>query len=144
MTKLKPCPFCGGEAAEATNELGCYVITCSACGCTSQAFLAASTEWGIAAARKAWNRRALKPSPLDDIISERGHIELEPCPFCGYSNLYLGELNGPLEDGATVYVRCLDCGATIEGEGVNPDKKMRREWALDNAVARWNTRKGTA
>lgn len=56
--KLKPCPFCGGEAAEATNELGCYVITCSVCNCTSQMFLAASTEMGIAAAREAWNRRA--------------------------------------------------------------------------------------
>ncbi len=87
--------------------------------------------------------KQLKSSPLDDIISEREYIELEPCPFCGYSNLYLGELNGPLEDGITVYVRCLDCGATIEGEGVNEDENTRREWALDDAAARWNTRKGT-
>lgn len=88
--------------------------------------------------------KKLKPSPLDDIISEREYIELKPCPFCGSSNLYIGEFDGPLEDGMTVYVRCLDldCGATIEGEGVNEDEKTRREWALDDAAARWNARKG--
>lgn len=68
--------------------------------------------------------------------------KLKPCPFCGSSNLYIGELNGPLEDGITIYVRCLDCGATIEGEGVNEDEDTRREWAMNDAAARWNRRKG--
>lgn len=45
--------------------------------------------------------------------------KLKPCPFCGSKNLYIGNFDGPLEDGMTVYIRCLDCGATIEGEGVN-------------------------
>jgi len=84
--------------------------------------------------------RKLKPCPLDDIISAREYIELEPCPFCGSSNLYLGELNGPLEDGMTVYVRCLDCGATIEGEGVHPEDETRRGLATRDAAARWNKR----
>ena len=84
--------------------------------------------------------KKLKPCPLDDIISAREYIELEPCSFCGSSNLYLGELNGPLEDGMTIYIRCLDCGATIEGEGAHPDKKTRYELALDDAAARWNRR----
>lgn len=66
---------------------------------------------------------------------------LKPCPFCGSSNLYIGELDGPLEDGITIYVRCLDCGATIEGEGVNEDEDTRREWAMNDAAARWNRRK---
>lgn len=67
--------------------------------------------------------------------------KLKPCPFCEGENLHIGELDGPLEDGMTIYVRCLDCGATIEGEGVYPEEKLRRKFALKDAAARWNRRK---
>lgn len=67
---------------------------------------------------------------------------LKLCPFCGGPDLHVGELNGPLEDGMTVYVRCLDCGATIEGEGVHEDEPTRREVAMAAAVAAWNRRAG--
>ena len=69
---------------------------------------------------------------------------LKPCPFCGGENLHIGEFDGPLEDGMTIYIRCLDCGATIEGEGVNEDEDTRRKWALNDAAARWNKRDGKA
>lgn len=66
--------------------------------------------------------------------------KLKPCPFCGSKNLYIGNFDGPLEDGMTVYIRCLDCGATIEGEGVNEDEDTRYKWGLDDAMRLWNRR----
>ena len=65
---------------------------------------------------------------------------LKPCPFCGSSNLYIGELDGTLEDGMTIYIRCLDCGATIEGEGAHPDQTIRTQAAMADAVEKWNAR----
>jgi len=66
------------------------------------------------------------------------------CPFCGGSDIKVGELDGPLEDGMTVYVRCRACGATVEGEGVHPDDETRRALATSDAAARWNRRGGDA
>lgn len=68
--------------------------------------------------------------------------ELKPCPFCASSDLHVGEFDGPLEDGMTVYVRCLSCGATVEGEGVHPEDETRQAWARQEAAARWNRRSG--
>ena len=67
---------------------------------------------------------------------------LEPCPFCGGRKFHINEFDGVLEDCITVHVRCMgmDCGAEIEGVGVNPDPDIRREWALKDAADRWNRR----
>lgn len=66
--------------------------------------------------------------------------KLDLCPFCGGSDIKVGELDGPLEDGITVYVRCRACGATVEGKGAHPDYETRRALATSDAVARWNKR----
>ena len=66
--------------------------------------------------------------------------ELRACPFCGGNNLYLGNLDGPLEDGITFYVRCMGCGASIEGEAAHPDEGIRKRAAMDDATQKWNAR----
>lgn len=58
--KLKPCPFCGGEA-EVFEEKGGEVVSiaCSKCGCgTAYMSGASSTEKKIEIATQDWNRRA--------------------------------------------------------------------------------------
>lgn len=70
--------------------------------------------------------------------------ELKPCPFCGGDNLHIGEFDGPLDNGITVYVRCTNCGGQIEGEAVHPEPKIRRQWALEDALTLWGRRYGNA
>lgn len=51
MTKLKPCPFCGGKAICMNAGSGVYYIRCKCCGSITQ------TSLGKQLATKAWNRR---------------------------------------------------------------------------------------
>lgn len=66
---------------------------------------------------------------------------LKPCPFCGGSNLHAGDFDGILEDGVTVYIRCMNCGGNIEGTGAHPEEAIRARAALEDATERWNARK---
>ena len=66
--------------------------------------------------------------------------ELKPCPFCGGNTLYMGDFDGPLIDGMTVYVRCILCGANIEGEAAHPDQKIRTRTAIEDVTEKWNAR----
>lgn len=66
--------------------------------------------------------------------------ELKPCPFCGGNTLYMGDFDGPLDDGMTVYVRCILCGANIEGEAAHPDQKIRTRAAMEDVTEKWNAR----
>jgi Lar family restriction alleviation protein len=52
-TKLKPCPFCGGEAIMRDNKLGCtiWIVGCRKCG--ADAGFRTDKEEAI----KAWNTR---------------------------------------------------------------------------------------
>ena len=59
--KLKPCPFCGGEASlsvdteavrDTENKLWAYQITCNKCCATT------GLCWSEELAIKAWKRRA--------------------------------------------------------------------------------------
>lgn len=50
--KLKPCPFCGGEAELFRDYMGWYVIECTACGNGTLHF--AKSDGAV----NAWNRRA--------------------------------------------------------------------------------------
>ncbi len=62
--KLKPCPFCGGEAEverEGTSRQSC-IIDCANCGCRLE-----SNEIG---AGDAWNRRSLIPEPGECIDAD--------------------------------------------------------------------------
>lgn len=62
--KLKPCPFCGGEAEIERQYHGGYVVYCQNenCGC---AIFGNRDE-----VLKAWNTRADEPETYDDIQAE--------------------------------------------------------------------------
>ena len=55
MDKLKPCPFCGGEATKMTSSDGFTSIGCLECNPVFGVMVQATTE---AEAIKAWNTRA--------------------------------------------------------------------------------------
>ena len=52
----------------------------------------------------------------------------------------MGDFDGPLDDGITVYVRCILCGANIEGEAAHPDQKIRTRGAIEDVTEKWNAR----
>ena len=59
--KLRPCPFCGGEAA-LVGSFSCYVVRCTKCGAET---IEVEMNWGlytpyyaiINEAAKLWNKR---------------------------------------------------------------------------------------
>lgn len=54
MTKLKPCPFCGGEAEMIENDLAArsvYIVMCKVCDSMT------ATRFTQEEAAGAWNRR---------------------------------------------------------------------------------------
>ena len=62
MSKLKPCPFCGGSNIKSENYSSQIVMECNDCGGMGpDAELAADPHCDIEAAEEAWNKRA----PLD-------------------------------------------------------------------------------
>lgn len=86
--KLKPCPFCGSEAAmECRDGNESFYVFCAKCGA------AAASRYAKDAARKAWNRRAEPPAAPDDPARySRGGIEcidairaaLDPVEYRGF------------------------------------------------------------
>ena len=58
--KLKPCPFCGGEAVLKRDRIGLYCAQCPDCGCmtTFQFDLGEGEEVSKRKAADIWNRRA--------------------------------------------------------------------------------------
>lgn len=62
-TKLKPCPFCGGEA-EAKKEIGgsCWKVKCKQCSCEVGRYWFHNKNHAII----AWNTR----KPMDNIVAE--------------------------------------------------------------------------
>ena len=58
--KLKPCPFCGGEAVLKCDRIGLYCAKCTNCGCmtTFQFDFGDGEETSKRKAAEVWNRRA--------------------------------------------------------------------------------------
>lgn len=58
--KLKPCPFCGGEAILKRDRIGLYCVKCTNCGCmtTYQFDFGEGEETSKRKAADVWNRRA--------------------------------------------------------------------------------------
>lgn len=52
MAKLKPCPFCGGEANRYYGSRDAYGVCCTKCTAKVYGY------WTKGAATRAWNRRA--------------------------------------------------------------------------------------
>ena len=57
--KLKPCPFCGGEAVLKRDRIGLYCVKCTNCGCmtTFQFDFGEGEEVSKKKAADVWNRR---------------------------------------------------------------------------------------
>ena len=90
MSKLQPCPFCGGEGCVQRHDFVGYTdtfgVVCLDCGCETRQFYDTEKD-----ATEAWNRRANRPQGrwLFDRYDTRG-------------------IN-----------RCSECGAEIKGYGKN-------------------------
>jgi len=68
----------------------------------------------------------LDPAKVDD---------LEPCPFCGNTELELGNDYSP-----AYYVDC-PCGASMMGQTFDgPDLRKNHNQAKENAINNWNRR----
>lgn len=95
--KLKPCPFCGGEAVIFYPDCTFPRVACKKCKTTSNRYDS------IQEAVDEWNRR-----------SEESEIKLKPCPFCGGSQV---EIYSPYKGVYKVICLCGACGAS------SPDEK---------------------
>ena len=61
-TKLKDCPFCGGEAVMTFNGANGRVIKCKSCQVKmQQKVLKQTIEWLEIEMVKDWNKRQVKP-----------------------------------------------------------------------------------
>ena len=65
--KLKPCPFCGGEAILKRDRIGLYCVKCTNCGCmtTYQFYFGEGEEVSKRKAADVWNRRDENESRTD-------------------------------------------------------------------------------
>lgn len=70
--KLKPCPFCGGEAVLKRDRAGSHCVKCTNCGCmtTYQFDFGEGEEVSKRKAADVWNRRAENESWTDKERSE--------------------------------------------------------------------------
>ena len=59
MTKLKPCPFCGGEARFIVSKDGLEIF-CKECKCGTNRYFSGHYDFSnpVDEAIEAWNRRA--------------------------------------------------------------------------------------
>lgn len=68
-------------------------------------------------------------------LDPRTVYDLEPCPFCGGTELEIGNTYKP-----AYYVDCA-CGASMTGEQFEgPDLRKNHQLARANAINSWNRR----
>lgn len=111
--KLKPCPFCGGEA-KVMNMGYPHWVFCK--NCYAKVHGRTHDEKDSV---DAWNRRQIDTDRLK--ISK----SLKPCPFCG------GKAELEEDMGYPYVVSCKKCGARVTS--LENDKK--------GSVDAWNRRK---
>jgi Lar family restriction alleviation protein len=94
MTKIKPCPFCGGKADvtryyESGEEIGSAIV-CNNCGVSVHNVEADNVQDNV----KAWNKRATSDLP-NDIVTDFRDCRNELCLRCGsYKTAHLGSCDG--------------------------------------------------
>jgi Lar family restriction alleviation protein len=117
MSKIKPCPFCGGKITGYDSDF--EAVFCSQCEahihCDDKAL-------GI----EVWNARVSDGhTGIARIIESDTGLNappFAPCPFCGSAAVVKDE------DGEYPYVECVGCGA------IGPGKSK------DDACSAWNRR----
>ena len=106
--KLKPCPFCGGEAHIQTHEfVGCantYGVVCLGCGVETRQFYESKSE-----VIKMWNTRVRPQGEWLKFGLGRGTRIL----FCTNCER---RIEVPLSQGDSNYNFCPNCGADMRGE----------------------------
>lgn len=121
--KLKPCPFCGGEAELVEGEYGMYLTgyaiyckgTCGAkLGVTGR--LCEAYEWipyfdTEAEAIAAWNSRAERTCRNNKDKWSGLAKYLFVCSECGWNLVDVG--NGAIDLSARLMKRCPMCGAKV-------------------------------
>lgn len=111
-----------------------YSVTGQAASKNGVRYLAEGQAWIEAASTVEDAARLLEPRAAFD-----GPIK--PCPFCGSSNLFVGE-----QSAVTWGVECQECDAKIEAampEKVPHDSELLgdvQQATLDKAILRWNRR----
>lgn len=93
MSKLKPCPFCGGEARVNERYRGgtanrkMYWISCSACGISQQHDNTSGYRYQSKAIER-WNTR----KPIDKVV-----VQLKENYSCDVGNLKMISLDKAIE-----------------------------------------------
>lgn len=111
--KLKPCPFCGGNAelyswtADNTEHYRYYRVGCKKC------YAGTLTYCNMDIAIISWNKRA----------NELKKPELKPCPFCGNESRILSVT------GRNHYVICNYC-----------ESRTSEYRTPEDAIDAWNSR----
>lgn len=96
--KLKPCPFCGGEAEYGANSVQGYeYVRCASCKARTWSCYETKEQ-----AAQAWNTRAERTCHLERIPYEPGEYEGMRCSVCKTVDLEMGV--GPY---------CPGCGAKV-------------------------------
>lgn len=79
MSKLKPCPFCGGEAIVLQNDDGFYYVGCKNAECRGYVFYSYVYYFTKERTIEAWNTR----KPIDDIVEQ---LECATGTVCGHKD----------------------------------------------------------
>lgn len=104
MDKLKPCPFCGGEAAFLGETQS---IKCKQCG---GMFIVTNPLTTRLEAKEAWNRRVNDASVVHGEWSDAGFVELPKHAPYGWVCSVCGGISFNDE-----YIHCPGCGALMDG-----------------------------
>lgn len=111
MEKLKPCPFCGGEA-HIKEVVSCcdklYTVGCSDSGCMGFETMCCRATMDDAA--EAWNRRAERTCRLEWRDNGDGYPPSVRCSACG------GWLDAVADvEDVALFEFCPMCGAKVIG-----------------------------
>lgn len=101
--KLKPCPFCGGEASKRLFYKGKYRVHCNVCDAHSGDVCDTEAE-----AIAAWNSRAERTCRIVNHGGIGGSVPLFTCGEC--DSLFYGNAYGEAPN------YCPNCGAKVVGE----------------------------
>lgn len=103
--------------------------TCNGCRRTINAGERAITDTAIHIYEEGWKSKYICEICMDEFIDQDPELRLEPCPFCGGTDIHYGYRN----NGQYATIECYDCLASFfQLEACNEE---------DLAVA-WNRREG--
>lgn len=112
-TKLKPCPFCGGEAKHYEGKTDAHGVTCMRCSVKMYGYASKG------AATRAWNNR-----PIEDATVEACNIKLFSSTLTSYEQGY----NTGYDDASAVGEKDILALAARKQSEINRLQKSNRNW----------------